>query len=131
MPVKDGIGRTFTLSRHTGENQCQAGAWLAPVIEDDIFIAQVDVRRKKVPDGPHNTWWREITLGIIVATHNKNAGMMAVDLHNQVVQIQEIAVIAGEQSTIVLGGMRKMDCVILSQQTDVPWHLHVVPRLAK
>ena len=104
---------------------------LAPVIEDDIFIGRRDFRCQKVSNGPHDSWWREVTLGIVVAADHENAGMMAVDLHNQVVQIQEVAVIAGQQSTIFLDSMSKMDRIIISRQTDISRKLHIVSRLTK
>jgi len=84
------------------------------VIQDYILITDRDVRGQKVPDGPHDSRWGKVTPGVIVPADHKNAGMMAVDLPYQVVQLQEVAVIAREQNTSVLGGMRKVDRIIFS-----------------
>jgi len=76
------------------------------MIENDILVEQGDIRGKQVSNGPHDAWCREVPLRVIIAAHHKNAGMVAFDLGNQVVKIKEIAVIAGEENTIELGGMR-------------------------
>jgi hypothetical protein len=46
--------------------------------------------------------------------------MVAMHLHDQVVEIQKIAMIAGKQNPIILDGVSQMDCIIFSQKTHPP-----------
>jgi hypothetical protein len=88
------------------------------MVEDYIFIANGETRGQEVSDGPHDARRRKVASGVIVAADDKHAGMMAARLHDQVVQIQEVLVIAGEQSTIVADGVSKMNGVVFARQTD-------------
>jgi len=55
--------------------------------------------------------------------------MAALHLHYQIMQIQEIAMITGEQNAPGAGGMCQMDCVILARKPHVRWNLYIMPRL--
>ncbi len=56
---------------------------------------------------------------------------MAIDLLDQVVQVQEISMISRKEHTIVLGCVREVNCVILSGQADIGRRFNVVRCLAK
>jgi hypothetical protein len=65
------------------------------MIKDDVFITYRDVCRQEISDSPDDARRRKVASGVIVAADDKHAGMMAARLHDQVVQIQEVLVIAG------------------------------------
>lgn len=55
--------------------------------------------------------------------------MMSLYLHDEVVEIQKIAMVASKKRSIFAGGMGKVHSVVCTAQTNVDGQLGIVPCL--
>ena len=56
---------------------------------------------------------------VVVGTHHENAGMTAVRYLNQIVQVQEIVVVSGQQHSPVIGTGRQVTSIRGAMQAEV------------
>ena len=61
------------------------------------MVLQLDIRCEQVLDGVDDSSRREVASRIVVSTYNEDAGVMAADLHDQIVEFFEVVVVPADE----------------------------------
>lgn len=100
---------------------------LAPVIENDVLVGHGDACGQQLGDGAHHVPMGEVSLGIIVAADNEDAGMVSLNSFDEIVQVFEVVVVSRETGPALANRVCKVDGIILAGEPDISGHLDVVP----
>jgi hypothetical protein len=79
--------------------------------------------------GPNDTWFIEISFGIVVLTQDEDAWMMSLHSRDQIVPLFEIVVVLGEKDTMLENGMGEMHGIMLAGHAALDRQAHLTPCL--
>ena len=92
-----------------------------PVIQNGELVCDRRTRCLQFAEGPHNAFFVEVTLRIIISANGQNTGMASSRGSHQVVQLFKITGVVRDQYAAFEYGMREVHGIISACNSDVDW----------
>ena len=84
------------------------------MIKDVELIRDGNIRGQQVSDGSHNALRFEVAARVIVTAENEYSRIMTLDLHDEIMQVLKIVVVAREQHSVFTHRLGKVDGIELA-----------------